>query len=160
VRIRTVALPGYRPGPAVTMHPTPDRIAYGVSDPAAVARYVAANATLDLKVYGRKAGYITYRRTPDGVTEKTYTGFSDDGRTTWSGSERMVANPAGRSTYTAKVTLAGATPGAMDLQITFGPLRAALPAQIIFAADADGVPLSHGHADFGGRHLDVATLLP
>lgn len=158
-RIRVVHLPDYRPAAPVATRLTP-RSPYGSSDLSEVRKYATANGNMDVKVYGRKAGYIEYRRTPNGVTEKTYVNFSDDGRNIYSGSERMNANPQARSTYTAKLKVSGAKPGIMDLKITFGPLRGKLPAQIIFEPDPSGVPLTHGYAEYGGRRLNVGALLP
>src|SRR3546814_14758774 len=71
----------------------------------------------------------------------------------------MQANPRGRSTYTAQIKLAGSTPGAMDLKMTFGPLGGKLPAQIVFTADEAGTPLTHGYAEYDGRRIDVRTLV-
>lgn len=159
-RIQVVRLSDYRPAPSVAPRATPRVIAYGSSDLSGVNSYAKASQDIDVKVYGRKTGYITYRRAPDGVTEKTYVDFSDDGRKTYSGSERMEANPRGRSTYTARLKLSGPQAGVMDLKITFGPLGGKLPAQIIFAPDASGVPLTHGYAEYGGQRLSVETLAP
>src|SRR3546814_15330996 len=72
----------------------------------------------------------------------------------------MQAKPRGRSTYTAQIKLAGSKPGAMDLKMTFGPLGGKLPAQIVFTADEAGTPLTHGYAEYDGRRIDVATLVP
>src|SRR3546814_11549965 len=83
-------------------------------------QYVSASHDIDVKVYGRTSGYIQYRRTVNGVIEKTYVDFSNDGQQIYSGSERMQANTRGRSTYTAQIKLAGSTHGAMDLKMTFG----------------------------------------
>lgn len=157
-RIRVVRLLDYRPAAPVAARPTPD-IPYGVSDLSAVARYAGAGP-LDVKVYGRKSGYIRYRRSDRGDVEKTYVDYSDDGRNVYSGRETMTPDPMDRSTYRAKVELAGPTPGVMDLQITFGPLRAKLPAEIIFAPDAAKVPLSHGYVEYGGKRLTVEALSP
>ena len=137
----------------------PDR-PYGSSDLSQVARYAATSGSIDVKVYGRKSGYIHYLRTPAGLTEKTYVDYSDDGRSVYSGGERMEADPQGRSTYTAKLALTGPTPGVMDLKMTFGPLRASLPAQIIFAPDPSGAPLTRGYVEYGGRRLNADALSP
>src|SRR3546814_16913490 len=72
----------------------------------------------------------------------------------------MQANPRGRSTYTAQIKLAGSTPGAMDLKMTFGPLGGKLPAPLVFTADEAGRPLTQGHAEYDGRRIDVRTLVP
>lgn len=159
-RMQVVTLPDYRPSAPVAARPTPDRISYGSSDLSAVKRYAQTSQNIDVKVYGRHSGYITYRRTPQGVTEKTYFDFSDDGKSFYSGSEKMVANPRGQSTYTAKLSLKGPRPGTMDLQMTFGPLGGDLPARLIFAPDGKGVPLTHGYAEYDGRRIDVDKMAP
>src|SRR3546814_14007438 len=43
-------------------------------------QYVSASHVIDVKVYGRTSGYIQYRRTVNGVIEKTYVDFSNDGQ--------------------------------------------------------------------------------
>ena len=157
-RMQRVRLPDYRPGASVPAGVTPRDIPYGSSDLSVVPTYARASGDINVKVYGRKSGYISYRRTPDGVVEKTYVDFSDDGRSTYSGTERTAANPQGRSTYTAKLKLSGPKAGVMDLKMTFGPLRGELPAEIIFAPDSSGVPLTHGYVEYDGRRLTVDAL--
>lgn len=159
-RMQVVTLPDYRPSAPVAAKVTPDRISYGSSDLSAVKPYAQASQNVEVKVYGRHSGYITYRRTPQGVTEKTYFDFSDDGKSIYSGSERMEANPRGNSTYTARLRLEGPRPGTMDLKMTFGPLGGDLPARLIFAPDDKGVPLTHGYAEYVGRRIDVDRLVP
>jgi hypothetical protein len=157
-RMQRVRLPDYRPAAPVAAGTTPDAIPYGVSDLAVVADYARASGDIDVKVYGKTSGYISYRRTPGGVIEKTYVDFSDDGRSVYSGTERTQADPRGRSTYTAKLKLTGPRPGEMDLKITFGPLGGELPAEIIFAPDSSGAPLTRGYAEYDGQRLSVDTL--
>lgn len=159
-RMQVARLPDYRPAAAVAPRPTPSRIPYGLSDLSAVKTYARASQDIEAKVYGRRSGYIEYRRTPDGVVQKTYVDFSDDGRSVYSGVERTAANPRGRSTYTARLKLSGPRPGVMDLKITFGPLGGAHPAQIIFAPDASGAPLTRGYVEYDGRRLTVDALAP
>jgi hypothetical protein len=86
--------------------------------------------------------------------------FSDDGAGVYSGSERMALNPQGRSTYTADVRLTGAKSGAMELQLTFGPIGDELPAYLVFDKDDAGKPLTHGYAEYDGQRLTVDTLVP
>lgn len=160
MRIRVVRLPDRRGAKPVAARPTPTAIPYALRDLSVIPGYAKAAQDIAVKVYGRKSGYITYRRTPAGLIEKTYAGFSDDGISTWSGSERMEANPRGRSTYTAKVNLSGPKPGVMDFKITFGPLGGRLPSGIVFAADASGAPLSQGYAEYDEKRLSVEGLLP
>jgi hypothetical protein len=160
VRIQVAALPDYRPLTPLAARPTPQKIAYGSSDLSVIMGYARASQDINVKVYGRKAGYITYRHTAAGLIEKTYVGFSDDGQNTYSGSERMEVNPRGHSTYTARVTLSGPRPGTMDLKMTFGPLGANPPARIIFTPDETGSPLTHGYVEYEGQRLTVDTLSP
>lgn len=159
-RMQVVHLPKSPPAPAVAARPTPREIPYGSSDLSLVAPYAKSSQDIAVKVYGRKSGHIAFRRSPDGVIQKTYVNFSDDGLSTYSGSERMQANPRGRSTYTAKLTVAGPKPGIMDLKMTFGPLSGRSPAQIIFDADPSGAPATHGYVEYAGRRLNVDTLAP
>ncbi|MEW9856392.1 hypothetical protein [Novosphingobium sp. M1R2S20] len=159
-RIQIVTLPDYRPAAPVPGKITPDRIPYGSTDLSVIKDYAKAARDIDVKVYGKRSGYITYRRTPAGVIEKSYFDFSDDGRSVYSGTERLAANPMGRSTYTAKLQLSGPQPGRMDLKMTFGPLTGELPAKLIFGPDASGEPLTHGFAEFNGRRIEASSLVP
>jgi len=160
LRIRVVTLSRYKAGPKVRARPFPRTIPGSTPDMSLVKPHAEKSQTIDVKVYGRNSGFITYRRTPGGVIEKTYFNFSDTPQAVYSGSERIEVNLGGRSTYTANVKLGGAKPGAMDLKMTFGPLRARLPAQLIFDRDASGMPLTHGYAEYDGHRLDVEKLAP
>ncbi|MBV1686728.1 hypothetical protein KRR38_03330 [Novosphingobium sp. G106] len=160
VRIRVATLPDYKAGPKARMRPFPRKIPGSSSDMSLVKPYAEKSQNIDVKVYGRNSGFITYRRTPEGVIEKTYSNFSDTPQAVYSGNERIEVNLGGRSTYTANVKLSGAKPGVMDLKMTFGPLRARLPAQLIFDRDASGMPLTHGYAEYEGRRLDAQNLAP
>lgn len=160
VRVRVVSLLDYKPGPKVRARPFPSTIPGSTSDMSLVRPYAEKSQNIDVRVYGRNSGFISYRRTPDGVTEKTYSDFSDTPQAIYSGSERIEVNLGGRSTYTAKVKLSGTKRGVMDLKMTFGPLRGRLPAQLIFDRDASGLPLTHGYAEYDGRRLDAENLAP
>jgi hypothetical protein len=159
-RIQVVRLTDYRPGPPVPARATPHAVPYAVSDLSVVKDYAKASRDIDVKVYGRAFGHLTYRRSPDGTIMKTYENLSNDGRQVWSGSERMQANPAGRSTYVADVTLSGPRPGRLVLQMTFGPLGGPRPAELIFAADQSGRPATRGYAEYGGLRLEASSLAP
>jgi hypothetical protein len=159
-RIQIVRLPDYRPGAAVTAKPVPHDIPESSADLSAVSAYASTSQDIHAKVYGRRTGYIDYRRTPRGLIEKTYVDFSDDGQQVYSGSEKMEANPMGRSTYTAKLKLSGPKPGAMDLTMTFGPLRGKLPAQLMFEPGPSGAPLTRGYVEYDGQRLDASSLVP
>jgi len=157
-RVQIVRLLDYKAGAAVTAKPTPTDMPYAVSDMSVVETYAATAHDIDVKVYGQRSGYITYRRTPKGSIEKTYVDFSDENGIVYSGRETMQANPRGQSSYTADVTLSGPKPGVMKLKMTFGPLGGERPAELIVAADAAGKPMSHGYTEYGGRRLNVADL--
>src|SRR3546814_21025595 len=88
-RIRVVNLPDYQPAAPGAAKSTPDPVSYGSSDLSVVKQYASASHDIDVKVYGRTSGYIQYRRTVNGVIEKTYVDFSNDGQQIYSGSERM-----------------------------------------------------------------------
>lgn len=158
-RIQIVRLPDYQPGPTVAPQPFPD-LAYSHSDLSLVRPYAEEGLAVDVKVYGRDSGYLTYRRTPDHLIEKTYHNYSDDGLNFYSGTERMEGHFDARSTYTADLKLSGPTRGETKLKVTFGPLRDNLPAQIIFDEDETGTPLSYGYAQYGSRRLEVSSLAP
>ncbi|TCM20682.1 hypothetical protein EDF56_102345 [Novosphingobium sp. PhB165] len=158
-RIRIVRLPDYKPGPAVRAVPTPEPGRYASSELSQVRAFAATNRDVDVKVYGQASGRILFRRTASHI-EKIYENFSDDGRSVYSGKETMVINPAGRSTYNADLRVSGPKPGAMELQMTFGPLGGEHPAALIFAPDASGQPGTRGFAEYEGHRLDAADLVP
>jgi hypothetical protein len=159
-RLQLVELPGYSAGRPVAARPTPVNMPYASSDLSLVRPYATAGQINDIKVYGRASGHILYRRSADGRIEKTYVNFSDDGRNVYSGSERMESNPRGRSTYTADVRLTGPKPGRMALKMTFGPLGGASPAELLFAPGEDGKPLTYGYAEYDGKRIDAAKMVP
>lgn len=158
-RIQIVELPDYEPGPAITPTPTPDIIPFSSSDMSLVLPYATKSQNIDVKVYGRAAGHILYRRTPAGI-EKTYAEFSDDGRDVYTGREATRFDLRGNSTYTANLRVSGANSGVMELTMTFGPLGGALPARLVFDRDSAGQPMSRGYAEYNGRRLSVDKLLP
>ena len=158
-RIRIVELADYQPSMPVAARPTPERIEGASTDLSIIPGLVERCNDIDVRVYGRASGHIDFRRN-GGDYSKVYHDFSDDGEQVWSGEESTRADPSGISTYTADVRLTGSRPGAMDLQITFGPLRGDLPARIIFDPDADGTPLTRGYAEFDGRRIKASDLLP
>ena len=160
-RMQVVRLLDYKAGPAVEAKPTPDDVSYAQSDLAIVKEYARKAHDIDVKVYGRKSGYIIYKRTPTGLIEKVYVDFSDDGRQVYTGRESMQSNPRGNSTYTADVTLAGPRPGRMKLRLTFSAARDFYsPTKIVFAEDAAGAPLSSGFAEYGGQRFEMSSLIP
>lgn len=159
-RVQIVRLPDYKPGPQVAAQTTPSDMPYAVSDMSMVKTYAATSKDVDVKVYGRRSGYITYRRSPGGVIEKTYVDFSDAPGMVYSGCETMQANPRGRSVYVADLTLSGSKPGVMKLKMTFGPITGERPAELILTPDESGEPASRGHTEFGGRRHSVADLVP
>jgi hypothetical protein len=110
-RVQIVRLLDHKAEPSVAAKSTPSDVAYAVSDLSVVKAYAAKSQGIDVKVYGRKSGYITYRRTPKGSIEKTYVDFSDENGIVYSGRETMQANPRGRSTYTAGYQAVGAEAG-------------------------------------------------
>lgn len=159
-RLQILRLPDYQPGPTIPTQPTPETMTYAISDMSALMDYAAKPQDIDVKVYGRHSGHITYRRTPAGMIQKTYVNFSDDGQSVYSGHESMQVNPRGNSTYTADVRLTGPKPGVMNLRVTFGSLEGEPPAQLIFTPDASGRPLTYGYAEYGGKRLEASSLVP
>lgn len=160
-RMQAVRLIDYQPGPAVAAKPTPNNMPYASSDMSIAKSYAATTRDIDVKVYGRHSGRLTYRRTPAGLIEKTYANFSDDGLYVYNGREAMQSNPRGNSTYAADVTLTGPKPGTMKLKMTFGPATDFYdPTRLVFTPDPSGVPLSYGYAEFDGKRLEVSSLLP
>ena len=158
-RIQIVELPDYRAGPAVPAKATPSELPYASSDMSVIPALVGRSQEIDVKVFGRSSGHITFRRTAARI-EKTYVDYSDDGRNVWSGSETTDVNPRGNSAYSAKLTLTGETAGAMDLTVTFGPLGGDHPAGLIFEPDAAGNPQTRGFTEYQGQRLTVAGLVP
>jgi hypothetical protein len=158
-RIRIAEIAGYRAAPTVAAKATPASVPYGSSDLSIIPTLVRKTTETDVKVYGRASGHIEYRRSP-GRISKTYVNFSDDGRSSYSGTETTQINMGGNSTYTADLRLAGANTGAMTLTMTFGPLGGDRPARLIFDRDATGAPMSRGFAEYNGKRLTVDQLVP
>ena len=159
-RVRIVTLEGAPKRAAVAVRRTPTAMPYAIRDLSVVKAYAAKSQDIDVKVHGRRSGYITYRRTPRGSIEKTYVNYSDDEGAVLSGRETTQVNPRGNSVYTADLALTGAKHGIMKLKMTFGPIQGQNPAALIFAPDASGRPQSHGFAEFGRTRLTVESLAP
>lgn len=158
-RVRIVEISGYRSGGTVAPEATPASVPYGSSDLSIIPTLGSKTNATDVKVYGRASGHIAYRRTA-GRISKTYVNFSDDGRSTYNGSETTLINMGGNSTYTADVRVSGAKAGVMKLTMTFGPLSGDRPARLIFDRDASGMPMSRGYAEYNGKRLSVDQLVP
>jgi hypothetical protein len=158
-RVRILRLPDHRGGRPVA--PAPVAAPAGaVRDLSVIADYARRGREISVRVYGRKAGHIDYRRTNAGLVDKRYVGFTDDGRQVWNGFERVQANPRGQSLYEADVRLDGPRPGRMDLRLRFGPLSGTMPAGIDFSPAEDGQPASRGYAEFAGRRMTVTDMVP
>lgn len=158
-RIQIVQLLDHVPGPAVTARPWPEELAGSSSDLSLIPSLARRSQGIEARVYGRVSGHLDYRR-KGGLIEKTYVDFSHDGQHVYSGFERMDADPRAQSTYTAAIDLTGEIRGAMHLSVTFGPLSGNLPARLDFSADANGLPASRGFAEYGGKRIEVADLVP
>ena len=158
-RVQIVELPDYNAGHATPTKVTPDAMSYASVDMSVIPPLVGRSQDIDIKVYGRVSGYITYKRTGARI-KKTYLEYSDDGHNIWSGSETTLANPGGNSTFTAKVKLSGQSSGSMDLTMTFGPLGGDAPARLVFEHGAAGVPQTRGFAEYRGQRLTVSQLTP
>lgn len=158
-RVQIVELLDYTAGPAVPARPWPKVLAGSSADLSLVPSLARRSQGIEARVYGRVSGHLDYRRS-GGMIEKTYSNFSDDGRHVYSGFERMDADPRGQSTYTAAIDLTGKVPGKMHLTVTFGPLSGTRPATLDFSPNADGLPASRGYAEYIGRRLEVAALVP
>ena len=167
-RIQLLYLPDYTPRAAVAATTTPDDIPYALTDLSLLDAVIRRKGNVDVRVDGKHSGYIHYRRTSAGITsgliEKSYVNFSDDGERFYTGTEKMLSAPGSDSVYTAEVQMfgkgGGSPRGAMDLKLTFGPLRGQLPAEIIFVAVESGKPQSYGYSEYNGTRLSVDTLIP
>ncbi len=158
-RLQILELPDYRPGKTVAAKVTPDAISYASTDLSVIPGLVHKTNDIDVKVYGKISGYITFKRTASTI-EKVYVDFSDDGRSVYTGRETMRLNPRGNSTYVADVRVTGANTGAMDLTMTFGPLGGPQAAGLVFAPDATGKPQTRGYAEYNGTRLTPDKLVP
>ncbi|MFC0205801.1 hypothetical protein [Novosphingobium soli] len=160
LRIRQVALPERKPAAVVTPRPFRVAEAYKPFRSDMAPAFAKASREQNVKVYGKAAGYITYRRQQDGRIEKAYYDFDDGDGAIYQGRETLQANPASNSTYVADLTVKGTHRGEMKLKITFGALGNPLPSKIVFEKDATGARLSSGHAQYDGVRLNVADLAP
>jgi hypothetical protein len=160
-RIRIFELPGYQPGEPVATVETPV-MPGSTTDLDKVFDYQDLQADIDVMVYGKHSGYITFMQEKrfGGVFsthEKCYYDFSDDGDAVYNGCEEMDAFLGGNSVYTADVELTGSKPGVMKLKATFGalggPAVVTEPAQLIFDEDASGEPQTGGYVEYDGKRL-------
>lgn len=165
-RIRIVKLPEYQPGEPVATVDTPT-MPGSTTDLDKVFDLQDMQADIDVIVYGKHSGYLTFKQQKpnrlESTHEKRYFDFSDDGDSVFNGVEIMNANLVGNSVYTADVTLTGPTPGEMKLQTTFGPLGGPAlgedePARLIFEEDASGQPQTRGYVDYDGQRLTFEGL--
>lgn len=160
MRLQVAHLLDYQPKSKVAPATLSPETWPGSNDLSLVEQFVETSHATEVKVYGRHTGHILYRRSDEGQIEKTYHQFSDDGQQVYHGAEQMVVDPAGNSVYTADLQVSGPTPGEMKLQITFGPMGEALPAQLIFEEDEQGNPRTRGYARYGDQTLTVERLIP
>ena len=163
-RLQRVTLLDYQPAEPVATEQTPDDIPYAIEDLSIIEKSLETRTDSEFKIAGHYSGHILFSRKSDGsfsgVTEKLYVNYSDDGENFYEGGERFVMSPTTLSTFTSRVQLTGPGPGKTDLKITFGPLHARLPAEIMFGMDDFGKPQSYGYSEFNGQRLTVEALLP
>lgn len=157
-RIQVVRLPDYQPQPPVPVQATPNDIPYAQTDLSVLKQFLEQTQNIDVRVYGKASGYIHYQRGARGEITKTYVDYSEDGSSVYRGTESTRLNPRGNSVYRAQVQLDGPRAGAMDMQLTFGPLSGALPAKLIFVQDASGRPQTFGYSEYDGVRLTVDPL--
>ncbi|MGN6711205.1 hypothetical protein [Anaerocolumna jejuensis] len=161
MRLQKVKLLDYCPKAPVPVVTSPDNIPYGTKD-LTILSTVSGNVSG--KIAGKKCGYIDYVRqvNPDytGKTETTYVNFSDDGLNFYNGYEKLNYNYSGESRYESNIQLTGSKPGIMNFRATYGPVRAAKPAELLFDIDTDGNPKSFGTVTYNGVTLNISDLIP
>ena len=168
IRIRRMHLLDVVPGPAVAPVPVPSEIPYAIDgDTARDALLHPAEEPRSVRVAGRHSGHLEIEREPAdltrgvaGSTTVRYVDYSDDGERTWTGMEKLVSSFTEDTTFEADVQLLGPEPGQMVLRATWAPLLGEDSARLRFEQAEDGLPASHGFAQFGGQRREISSLIP
>lgn len=168
IRIRRMHLLDVVPGPPVAPVPVPSEIPYAVDgDRAREALLHPAEEPRSVRVAGRHSGHLEIEREPADLTRGVagstlvrYVDYSDDGERTWTGMEKLVSSFAEDTTFEADVQLLGPEPGQMRLRATWASLLGEDSARLRFEQAEDGLPASHGFAQFGEQRREISSLIP
>ena len=149
-RLRIVEIPDYEPGEPVPAAEVPENIPYAVPNGMEKAERRPQGL-----VYAVGAHSGTFRMETKGAdTLSVYENYSEDGLTTYNGTERFTRD-AGGCTYEAHVTAEGQEAGCMDLRLRFAQPNMWSMARVDFSPAADGRPASCGEVTWRGKTLNV-----
>lgn len=166
LRIRTANLLDHEPGEPVAPRPDPPAVPYGIRGARAeqLLRTPPAMPAAG-RILGRHAGHALIEREAGDLrtgraarTSVTYTGFSDDGRTFYDGTETTESSFATGTVFTADLQATGETEGEMRLRMTWSGI--ADGTRLLFDRADDGLPRSYGFARLADERREVADLVP
>jgi len=165
MRIRVARLLDYAASAAVPVAPAPKRIPYGLTgEDARASLSKPAPDVITGRIAGRHSGHVDVERRAGDIasgraatTSIVYSGYSDDGKAFYDGSERSESSFATGTVYTADLAVTGAVDAEMRLRMTWTGV--ADGTRLVFANAADGSPASHGFARLGERRLEVDDLV-
>ena len=152
-RLRVVELPDYQPGAPVTAVDIPDCIPYAVDQEKVQAERRPAGT---VRAVGDFGGTFTLE-TKDGGTRSVYDHYSEDGLTTYTGTETFSRDGAG-CTYEAHLEAVGREAGSMNLRLRFAQPHMWSMARVDFSPAGDGLPASYGEVTWQGETLHVETM--
>lgn len=168
LRVRVARLLDAVPGEPVPTRQTPRHIPYAlVGDRALeVLNRPPAGPTLG-RIAGRVSGHADYELQPGDLTQGRpgsasirYVGYSDDGATTYDGTESALSSFVDQTVYEADLEAVGARPGSMHLRAVWSPMVGPEPARLVFNTADDPTSGSHGVARYGEAELTVDQLAP
>lgn len=167
IRIRIATLHDYEPHAAVAVQRTPDAISYGIKGiKGALSLWLPPDVNIEGRIAGRHSGYLEHRRQGRkpvqlmvGSIESRYVNYSDDGKTFYSGFERIRYSPVAETTYEADLEMTGEQQGEMKLRATFSKISSGPPKLLLEDAE-DGKPKSHGYAEYKGVRLNIEDMAP
>ena len=149
-RLRVVELPDYQPGAAVPPVEVPDHIPYA-ADHEQLKPQMAL--TGPVRAVGTFGGTFTLETDRSG-SKSIYDHYSEDGLTTYNGTETFIRDGAG-CTYEAHLEAEGQEAGSMNLRLRFAQPNMWSMAQVDFSPARDGLPASYGEVTWQGKTLNV-----
>lgn len=165
MRIRVAHLHDYVPAASVSVRRAPTAIPYGITGKAAEDALRRSDESLRSgPIAGRHSGRVdiechsgdTLSGRP-ATTTVSYHNFSDDGRVFYDGTESTTSSFASGTVYRADLVVTGDESGEMRLRATFSAV--ADGTRLLFDADTDGLPKSHGFARYGSTIKRIEDLV-
>ena len=106
-----------------------------------------------VRAVGAFGGTFTLETDRNG-SRSVYDHYSEDGLTTYNGTETFIRDGAG-CTYEAHLEAEGQEAGRMNLRLRFAQPNMWSMAQVDFSPARDGLPASYGEVTWQGKTLNV-----